>query len=186
MRKKFTFLTSFCLLLFLFSCHKSNNSTSQGLAGSWTFLFMNVQTKTTTNPGGGVTAVSVSNYTTKNNGGTIKFTSDSMVVTGLTYSVDTTFKTYFYFGSALYDSLSSPLKASLPPTSASAKYQVINGDSLYFPNGGILSTLAPSATKGQGARYLLKGDSLTLSTQITDTTGGALTLASSAIHLKRQ
>lgn len=186
MRKKSTLLTSLAFLLVLFSCHKSNSSASQGLAGSWTFLYMNAQTQTTTHAGGGITAVAVSKYTTKSNAGTIKFTSDSMVVTGLAYSVDTTFTTYFYYGSILYDSASAPLSASLPPTSASAKYQVINSDSLYFPNGGILSALAPSATKGEGVLYTLKGDSLTLSMQGTDTTGGALTVVQSTIHLKRQ
>jgi hypothetical protein len=187
MRKKLALLTSFCFLLILFSCHKSNSkSNSQGLTGNWTFLYMNAQTQTTTNVGGGITAVAISNYTTKSNGGTIAFTADSMVVTGLTYAVDTTFTTYFYFGNTLYDSASAPLSATLPATSASAKYQVISSDSLYFPNGGILSTLDPSATQGEGGRYTISGDSLSLSTQGIDTAGGANTLVKSIIHLKRQ
>jgi len=93
--------------------------------------------------------------------------------------------TYFYIAGALYDSVNSPLSATLPPTSASAKYQVVNADSLYFPNGGILSSLLPSST-GQGGQYVLKGDSLKLSSQTVSNAGGALITANSTIYLKRQ
>ncbi|GGA92304.1 hypothetical protein [Puia dinghuensis] len=145
---------------------------------------MSVQSRTTTDTLG-ISSLSIANYTTKSSAGTVNFTSDSMIVSGLTYTVDTTFMTYFYIAGSLYDSISSPLTATLPPTSASAKYQMINSDSLYFPNGGILSSLAPSST-GQGIRYTLKGDSLTLSAVVAQTTGGTTINANETIYLKRQ
>src|SRR5579864_6143341 len=111
MHKKLLLLTSCTFLLILAACHKTNSSTtSQGLVGNWTFLYMTVQSKTTEDSLG-VSSVSIANYTTRNNSGTVKFTSDSMVVSGLAYSVDTTFMTYFYIAGALYDSVNSPLSA---------------------------------------------------------------------------
>src|SRR5579871_6848965 len=129
-------LTLFALagtICILFACKKSGSLTSQGLSGNWVFLGMSAQTQTTENEAGGVTAVANASYITKNNGGTIQFSGDSMVVSGLTYTVDTSFMTRFYYSGILYDSITSPLSLSIPASSATLKYKLIGSDSLYYP-----------------------------------------------------
>ncbi|HEY4334978.1 MAG TPA: hypothetical protein VGM89_03750, partial [Puia sp.] len=167
-------------------CKKHNNTlTSQGIAGTWNFLGMKANTQTTVNEGSGVTMKANTSFVTTKNIGQITFSTDSMVVSGLGYTVDTTFMAYFYYNSVLYDSSKQAASYTIPPTSASAKYSILGSDSLYFPKGGILTALDSSAT-GQGCVYVLQGDSLTLTANGIDTSGGAQTLIQSVISLKRQ
>ncbi|HLZ87557.1 MAG TPA: hypothetical protein VKQ52_09965 [Puia sp.] len=186
MRKTLGVLSPFIFILILFACKKSGTGASQGLSGTWAFLGMHTQTQTTSNVGGGVTLVANTTYNTKNNVGTITFSTDSMVISGLGYSVDTSYMAYFVFNNTVYDSSAQTLSLTIPPTSASAKYQVVGSDSLYFPGGGILTALDSSATQGQGSHYVIHGDSLTLTTRGVDTSGGALTVVNATIHLKRK
>ena len=173
-----------CLLI-VCACKKSDSHTTQGLPGTWIFLGATVHSQTTADEGGGVTLMSTTNLVTKNNVGTISFKTDSMVVSGLGYSVDTSIIAYFYYNHVLYDSVQQPLNYTIQPTSANAKYSVIGSDSLYLPSGGLLSQLDSSST-GRGCKYQLMGDSLTLTENGIDTTGGAQTLIQAVMSLKRQ
>jgi hypothetical protein len=186
MRKLLLILAPLTCVLLICACKKHNNTvTSQGIAGTWNFLGMKANTQTTVNEGSGVTMVANTSFITTKNIGTITFSTDSMVVSGLGYTVDTTFMAYFYYNHVLYDSSQQSASYTIPPTSASAKYSIIGADSLYFPKGGILTALDSSAT-GQGCVYVLKEDSLTLTANGIDTSGGAQTLIQSVISLKRQ
>jgi hypothetical protein len=186
MRKSLLILAPITCILLICACKKHNGTiTSQGIAGTWNFLGMKANTQTTANEGSGVTLKANSSFITTKNLGTITFSTDSMVVSGLGYTVDTTFMAYFYYNNVLYDSSKQTASYTIPPTSANAKYSVIGSDSLYFPKGGILSALDSSAT-GQGCMYVLQGDSLTLTANGIDTTGGAQTLIQAVISLKRQ
>jgi hypothetical protein len=185
MRKTLLILSPIVYLLMVYACKKSGSSGSQGLGGTWIFLGITAHTQTTANAGGGVTSVATTNVVTKNNLGTITFKTDSMAASGLGYTVDTSFIVYFYYNNTVYDSAKQALTYTIPPTSATAKYSAIGTDSLYFPAGGILTALDSTATS-QGCHYVLKGDSLTLTSNGIDTSGGAQTPFRSVISLKRQ
>src|SRR5580658_2409718 len=107
-------------VLIVFSCKKSNppSTPTNAVTGTYTFVNMNAQTQVTASEGSGITAVSVANYITQNNTGTIKFTVDSMAVTGVGYSVDTTVITSFYLNGTLYAADTTAFTATLPATSA--------------------------------------------------------------------
>lgn len=184
--KLLTFLSAVVSLFVLISCHKSGSSTPQGLNGNWNFLSMSAQTQLTSSEPGGVTAVASTNYITRNNTGTITFAGDSMVIAGMGYSVDTSSTIIFSYNNTPYDTASQAVSFSVPPTSASSHYQLVNKDSLYFPSGGLLTTFDSSATKGQGSRFTITGDSLIVSSQVIDSTGGVLTVAKSVIYMKRK
>jgi hypothetical protein len=134
----------------------------------------------------GDTSVSSSNYITQNNAGTIDFTIDSMSVSGLAYTVSTTFTTYFYYTGTVYDTVTSPLNASLPATSMNVGYKLIGSDSMYFPNGGLLPAGLTSSSSGQGAHFVLSGDTLRLTVQAADTTTGQVQVGKGLITLVRQ
>lgn len=186
MRNTLALLVSFSLLLIVVSCKKSSNSTkpSNGVTGNWKFINMNVQSQTNVTLGGGVTSVTTANYVTVNNAGTISFTTDTMAVTGLTYSVDTISTTIGYFNGVPTDTLTEPFSATLPATSAAVNYTVVSSDSLYFPNGGIAPTGLSST--GSGAHYVVKGDTLVLTSSVTNTTSGEVQSGTAVIKLLKQ
>jgi len=186
MRKTLLVLTPVAyLLVALFSCKKSDTITSQGLGGTWTYLGTTGQTQTTADEGSGITMVANTNFITKNNMGAFTFNTDSVVISGLGYSVDTTVLAYFYFNGAVYDSATAPVSYTIPPTGTSAKFSTVGSDSLYFPHGGIITAL-DSSFKGQGCHYVIKGDSLTLFTEGVDSSADGVTKMQATISLKRQ
>jgi hypothetical protein len=170
--------------LIICSCNKSNNQANQGLVGTWNFLGISAGMKTSANEGGGVSMMATPIFVTKNNVGTLTFAKDSMIASGIGYSVDTTFTAYFYYGGAVYDSSVQTLSYTVPPTSSTSKYTLIGTDSIYMPSGGILTALDSSST-GQRCKYVLSGDSLILSLGGVDTTGGYQTPYVGTITLKR-
>lgn len=185
MRKPLLILTPVLCFLMFCACKKSNNNlTSQGLAGTWNFLGVSGHTKTEVNEGLGVSMVAYPAFVTTGNVGTITFAKDSMIASGVGYSVDTAFWAYFYYGGVKYDSSSQRLTYTVPPTSTTSKYTLIGGDSLYFPKGGLLTAL-DSASTGQSCTYAIKGDSLLLTSNGIDTSGGAHTDFATVITMKR-
>lgn len=185
MRKTLLILLPVGFLLFFAACKKSSSNSTKGLTGTWAFLGGSAQIQSTSQQPGGVTMVTNTNYLTKNNTGTMTFKTDSLIISGLGYSVDTTIKAYFYYNGTVYDSATQQVSLSIPPTSATAKYTMVGTDSLYFPNGGILSAL-DSASVGQGSTYVLKGDSLSILSQTTDSSSGVKTITKATLNLKRQ
>ena len=185
MRKSLLILTPVFCILMICACSKSNKSnTSQGLVGTWNFLGVSAQSKMVVSEGSGVTMVAYPAFVTTNNLGSITFSKDSMSASGIGYKVDTAFWAYFYYGSSVYyDSTRQTLSYTVPPTSTSSKYSLIGTDSIYFPKGGLLTTF-DSASTGQGCTYVLRGDSLLLSTGGVDTTGGETSYVS-VITMKR-
>lgn len=166
MYRKLSLLILIPALLF-FACKKSNSSNASGpLIGTWNFLDLQAQS-TVTATSSGITTVTVANYTTQGNGGTATFTSDSLSLVGLTYTINTTAETYLYLAGAVYDSSSVPFTYSVPATNEEAAYKVIGNDSLYFPGGGIV----PGA--GSGGRWAIKGDTLGISVNGSQTVPGA-------------
>src|SRR5712671_2307119 len=97
-------------LIFLISCQKeinfqnSNNSGGGGtnnnsIISDWNFVGMVAHTSSSVSVVAGsdqLKSITVSDYATKNNVGTVKITSTQFISTGLAYSIDTTMnvKTY--------------------------------------------------------------------------------------------
>jgi hypothetical protein len=189
MRDKSILLTSAVVLMLLsVACHKSSpgGSSSGPLIGNWNFINMNTHIQATTNEGGGITAVTTTNYITQDNTGTIQFTNDSMAINDLSYVVDTTATTYFYLAGVLADTLVTPVSDTLPATSGTLQYQVVGSDSMYFPNGGILPQGLTGNGQGTGATYVLSGNTLTLTSAATDTSNGVIEVAKAVITLQKQ
>jgi hypothetical protein len=178
MRNKFTFALIGLILLTIVSCKKDNSNsgnTNKALEGQWTFVSMSAKTQSTqqyTQSGTVYKTVTVSNYTTTNNSGVVTISADSMIATGLAYSVATTAEGYDYQDGQLIDSVQAPFNFSLPATNSSSKYQSIGTDSLYFPGGGFISiagSSAPQQSVGSGAKYVISGNTLTMTTYVTQT-----------------
>jgi hypothetical protein len=161
-------------LLSLVSCKKSSGGSPTSLAsqlpGTWKFLYLTAHTQSVAQEtAGGSTfkSVTVSDYTTINNAGTIVFTSDNFTTTGLTYEVSTTLYGAEYQDGLFLDSLSSPFDYVIPVSGSSVPYKAVGVDSLYFPAGGIAYTATNPVGVGQqptggGSRYTIHGDTLSV------------------------
>lgn len=172
-------------LLVVVSCKKSSPPPSNAVTGNWTFVNMNAQTKVIAVVGGD-TVLSYANYITQNNSGSIDFTIDSMAVNGLAYSVNTTATSYFLYMGIPYDSVTAPVTASVPPTSMKVAYKLVNQDSLYFPNGGLLPSGITSSSSGQGAHFVISHDTLRMTVAGSDTTTGQIQTGTGVITLVKQ
>src|SRR5579872_3742648 len=102
MMHRVTFFAAVCCLFLAGACKKSkstNTPANNPLTGSWTFDGETSNGNATSTVMVGplsVKVVSVIAFRTINNAGTVTFNSDSMVLTGLAYGIDTTFTTYTY------------------------------------------------------------------------------------------
>ncbi len=156
---------SFCLAI---SCKKNNNDTAaNNLAGNWKFTSMTAQTESDNQySDGGILykTVTISQYTTLNNKGTVVITSSSMNSDSIAYAVSTNATAYNYQNGTLTDSTVYPLIFSVSPTSIAVTYNLIGKDSIYFPGGGLFGV--PGSSSGSGAKYTVNGNALNLITTI--------------------
>jgi hypothetical protein len=135
--------------------------------GTWKFIEMNVKTNSTVEISGmGMSSktVTLSDYTTENNAGTVKFDGSNMVSTGLEYTVNAMSKTYLYTDGVLDDEIELPFNAAIPPTSSNATYKKIGTDSIYV-TGGTFQTPNGGTQQGSSGGYKLSwaGDKMFLS-----------------------
>jgi hypothetical protein len=113
-------------------------------AGTWKFVSVSgllSQTTEFSQAGIAIKAVTTSNFTSQDNGGTITFDSSTMTANGITLAINTTTNTYFYQNNVLLDSLKNPLNQSVPPQNATSGYKKIGADSLNFVDGAFLDAL---------------------------------------------
>jgi hypothetical protein len=183
MSNKFTLFVTASVILVFSSCKKDSSGPPpvNTITGNYIFVSASADlTSTTQVSSGGVTlkTVSISKYTTIDNGGTLRITADTIYATGLTYSVDTTFLGYEYMNNQLIDSFSFPLTVTLSPTDEEVKYRLITSDSIYFDNGSLFSVSGGGSTATQpgGEKYVLNGNTLTLTGHVnqknTDNSSG--------------
>jgi|RhiMetdeSRZDD1v2_1073273.scaffolds.fasta_scaffold42502_3 hypothetical protein len=182
MRKRNPFLALAAILITLASCQKeksvdtlgSNGSNNGGSTsgntevGTWKFISMHATTSSTVVASDGADtekAVTLSDYTTEQNDGIVKFDGSKMTATGLTYSVNTIAKAYFYLNGTLEDSIEAPFAFTLPPYSSTATYKKVGTDSLYFDSG--TGSFGGASTQSVAAGYKLKfdGDKMTMTTK---------------------
>lgn len=117
---------------------------SNTVVGSWKLVSVQgtgAQTAEFSQAGIGIKAVTVTNFTSGNNGGTVTFDSTTMTANGITLDINTTASTYLYQNNVLLDSLTNPLNQSVPPQDATSGYTKIGADSLNFVDGSFLNAL---------------------------------------------
>jgi hypothetical protein len=173
MRKKIPLLP--LLLLAAGSCKKSNSSTGNTLSGSWNLIDIVAHTRSAVDQvygGDDYEDVTISDYTTTNNAGTITFAGGVANTSGITYEASFTALDSTYMDGQSLGTVTLPYDITIPPTSGSSKYQLIGSDSLYFPAGGVFSmgTGGGTQTTPEGSRFTIHGDTLAIVTSINQTT----------------
>ena len=153
------------MIVMLASCKKDKTSSTTGIEGTYKFKNLSAQTQSSIAGNLGDKIVTLSDYTTTNNGGTLTFANNTMTASGLTYTVNTQAEFYEYYNNDLLDSASYPFNFTLPASNSNGQYQLVGADSIYFPNGGITITSDGSTTyQGQasGGHYSISGSVLTI------------------------
>src|SRR5579871_6836765 len=163
MKTKIFFLSFFILVIIITSCKKSNSSSSQGntINGNWYFVSFSANTQSTTEYSSGGTDyknVSISDYTSSNNGGTVSFASNTMTGTNITYYISATVFATDYENGVEVQMQSAPYSYYFPPTNTSSSYTVIGSDSVSFPSGSFTS--GPGQSGGIGAKIAFSGDTV--------------------------
>lgn len=181
MRTKLQLLFILFVTSALFSCQKqltldepvtpggSNNT----LEGDYTLVNMRVKALSTvsfTESGVQTKAITATDYTTKNNSGTVTITASQFITTNLTYSIDTTVKAFFYADGLLIDQVDAPFSFNMPAYSGNTAYTKVGTDSLSFQSGfinGPSGAGIPVQSAASGATYSWSGNNLLLYTPFT-------------------
>ena len=149
------------------------------LKGLWNFTSAGANTQNSvefTIDGETDKSLSVTNYTSQNNNGTLVIDDSIFHLNNFTYVIDTSIKTYSYINDTLVDSINVPLTYYVPASNLSAKYKLIGTDSVYFPEGGFVLPGNDSTTsKPYGLKFNITGNVLKLTQNISvDTTAVVL------------
>ena len=141
------------------------------LKGLWNFTSISANTQNSSELnylGEDDKTISFTNYTSENNSGTLVVDDSIFSMNDHTYSISTTLKTYSYQNGVLLDSMDVPFNYYMPATNSTAKYKLIGNDSVYFPEGGFLSTASDSsAFKPYGLKFKIAGTVLTFTQNIS-------------------
>ena len=162
--KKNQLLYLLAALAILGSCKKDDTKTNAtGIDGTYTFNGMHSTTNSTIVSNDGEKTVSLADWTSANNQGTIVFKNGHATNTNFSYSVNSLAKGYYYEDNILVDSMSSPFVITIPTTNSASTYQLIGTDSIYFPKGGFV-TIGSNTTSSNagGGHYKLSGNQLTI------------------------
>jgi hypothetical protein len=103
------------------------------IVGDYDFVGMTAHTQsivTVNTQGQQLKAITVSDYVTKNNIGTVKITSNEFINTGLGYSIDTIMNVKTYIDNVLFDDSDLPFVGSAPATSSTSPYVGVSADSI--------------------------------------------------------
>lgn len=169
MTKAYRLIVVAFLAVLIVACSKeksfdpsSGGSSGNTMKGNWKFISLHVTGQTIVEvPSIDAKTVSIFEYVTKNNTGTVNITGDQFSYTNLSYSVDTTFKAYYYDAGVLVDSFDFPLVVALPATNVSTPYQYFAPDSIYYPGGSPMNTGGTTVTtQAGGARFKIENDKL--------------------------
>lgn len=173
---RFSILFSICCsALFLVSCQKEPSEQisagSNDITGNYKFVSLTSHTIASDEisvPGDDEKEVTISNYTTKENSGTINITSNTMTSNNLSYSIDTLLSTYSYINGVLSDSSQVPFQFTVPASSSTSTYSKIGSDSLYFASGSMFMNGSSQQTSPSGAKFKVQGNLLILSVNLAN------------------
>ena len=177
MKRKYCLIAA---LIFFTACQKGiepfedggSPQTGNDLIGTWNFTSLTGNTQSIaeyTDSGIDYKTITISNYTTTNNTGTITFSDSTFNMINTSYSISSMLFGYNYQNNILIDSVQMPFTYALDSTNSSGSYKLIGTDSIYFPQGSLIS-VAGSATQGQptGGRISIVGNSLTITESINE------------------
>jgi hypothetical protein len=166
------------LILFFTACQKevnyanNDNSTNTGgtgssddIVGDYDFVGLSAHTLSTvtvTELGQEVKTVTVSDYATQNNTGTIKITSTQFINSGLGYSIDTTMNAKTYQDNVLFDDSDFPFVVTVPSSNSTSPYSRITADSITVTGAlGVAPDPSGSTPTGPvGVKLSWSGDTL--------------------------
>ncbi len=155
------------LLLFsAIACKKdSSGGGKTGLDGNYAFTSTSVKGTATVvvdDPGGDVKkSVTVSDYTSSENKGTVTISAGTMTSKNVSYKVASQFDYIYYVNDVKDDNASGSqeLDFEIPAFSSAATFKTVGADSLVFTGGA--STFGATGASG-GGRYSISGNALTM------------------------
>lgn len=151
------------IVILLISCKKDDaNSNATAIQGTYKLKSISANTNSTVTGTDGEKAITVSDYTSINNAGTVVIDASKFTTTGLSYEVNTNSTSSFYQDNQFVDSFSVPFHIIIPATSSSASYKLIGTDSIYFQSGSMTSGITGSEFGANGGRYSISGNLLTV------------------------
>ena len=163
-------LSSLLMALAIISCKKDSANSSQGgsnaVTGTWKLVSIQANAESDvqyTDNGVVYKTVTLSNYTSTNNTGTIVFTADSMKSTNVSYTVNTTAVGYEYEDGVLLDSISSPFNVDVPSSSSAGTYKLVGTDSITYSGATFTNGGYPQASTN-GSKIKINGNLMTLTT----------------------
>lgn len=146
------------IVMILASCSKDHTNPDADIKGTYKLKFLSAKTNSTLTGTDGEKLVTVSDYTTINNSGTIVIDASLFSATGFSYEVNSTARYSFYQDNQFVDSFSAPFNVKIPSSNATSSYKLIGADSIYFQNGGLSSGISGA----NGGKYTLNGNLLTI------------------------
>lgn len=176
MLKTFNVLRIILLSFAIVSCQKDINqptSSAADITGTWTLVSFDVNitaVQQVTEGADEIKTVSVNNYITKTNSGTITFDATKITANNLSYSVDAVAKSSVYENGALIDTFSAPFQFKYPAYNGVTAYKTITADSLYFESGTLFMSGVTQNTQPGGIKFKLENDKLYLTQSVLQST----------------
>jgi hypothetical protein len=133
---------------------ENNGNTDGSELGTWNFISLHAITKETIEAPG-EKLVTVSDYTTIDNKGTITFQNSKMSANNISFSVNSIAKAYYYANGVLEDSVQAPFAGTIPATSSTSDYEKIGADSIHLKSS-TLSVPESGGSTGSGEGYKLR------------------------------
>lgn len=165
MKRNLLLMLSGIVIVFA-SCSKDHtNPGTTSIQGTYKLKSISAKTNSTITGTDGEKDVTLSDYTSIKNAGTIVVDGSKFSATGLSYEVNATATDYFYQDNELVDSFSMPFNVKIPATNSAAPYKLIGADSIYFLNGSLTGGIAGNGSiqnGGNGERYTVSGNLLTI------------------------
>jgi len=141
------------------------NNTSN-IEGDYDFVNMAAHTESSVTvdaSGIQVKAVTVSDYVTRSNTGTMKITADQLISTNLGYSIDTIINVKTYMDNVLFDDSDVPFTGTTPPSSSTSTYVRNSADSITVTGAiGVADPSGVTPTGPVGVKLSWSGDTLLL------------------------
>ena len=140
---------------------------SNDIVGDYDFVGLAAHTNSTVTVselGQVIKSVTVSDYVSQNNIGTVKITSGQFISSGLGYSIDTTMNVKTYQDNVLFDDSDFPFVISVPASNTTSPYSRITADSISVTGAlGVAPDPSGSTPTGPvGVKLSWSGDTLLL------------------------
>lgn len=140
---------------------------NNNIIGEWDYVGITAHTEATisfTEAGQEFKTVSLSDYVSKNNTGTVKITATDIIASGVAYSIDTTVNVKTYVSNILLDQSEVPFVFDVPATSSTSAYTRNSNDSLTVTSwiGAPSTPSGPAPVGPTGIRIAWSGDTLLL------------------------